>query len=109
MASPPSRIGSKNPNYVPIKEWMDKLELNDERMAERLGLSGRSAFSKIRKEQRLNIPKIKQIAKAMGIHWKRLLNHPEVDSADAYIDELKSDDDRDEIIDIVKRFAERRR
>lgn len=67
-----------------IKEWIEHLKRTDDEVADKLGLSGRSALWKLYTEQhRLAPQKVSQIARELGVHPSDLLFPPEVPSLDA--------------------------
>jgi len=70
-----------------IKEWIDYLGLNDDTVAQRMGLSGRSAVWKLYSQQhRLTPAKVAQIADALDRDPRELLFPPQVPSLDAIAD-----------------------
>jgi transcriptional regulator with XRE-family HTH domain len=76
---------------------MDKHGLNDERLANRLGVARETVTRYRNYPNRLTMPRLAQIADAMGIEIWRLWQHPDRPSIDEL---LQAHDD-----DTVKRVA----
>lgn len=102
MATDRIRKGTRPHLY--IKEWMEKLDVTDDMMAGRLGLSSRSAVWKRYKEQhRMDMGKAQEFADALGISLQQLFYPPGVESLDAIVKDVPPED-RQRAADIVRRM-----
>lgn len=88
MATDRIRKGARPHLY--IKEWMERLEVTDDMMAGRLGLSSRSAVWKRYKEQhRMDMGKAQEFADALDIPLSQLFYPPGTQSLDAIAKDAK--------------------
>lgn len=79
------RIGPKRPRRLFLSEWMEAKELTDERLAGRLDVERETVNRWRNYPQRLNLPRIEEIAAAMDIDPADLWRHPDQPSADALL------------------------
>lgn len=79
------RIGPKVPRRIFLSEWMDKRQLSDERLADRLEVERETVNRWRNYPQRLSLPRIEDIAAALDIEPADLWRHPDRPSADALL------------------------
>jgi hypothetical protein len=75
----------KRPRRIYIKEWQEKWGISAETMASRLDIERESYYRLIRELHRINLPKLEQLAAAMGHDMQPMdffwpPDHPSADS-----------------------------
>lgn len=87
-----------------IKEWIEHLDLTDDQVAARMGLSSRSSVWKLYTEQhRLTPEKVARVADALDRHPNELLFPPDVPSLDALAEGATAEERAAMVTDIMRR------
>jgi transcriptional regulator with XRE-family HTH domain len=82
---PAPRIGPRRPPRIFLAEWRESRGLTQERLAERLGVSGMTVSRWERSAALLNTNVMAAIAEALDIEPGDLFHHPDRPSADALL------------------------
>ena len=97
-----TKIGRTRPHKVYLAEWMTKKELDDARLAGRLGVARETVTRYRNNPNRLNPAKLAQIAAALDIEVFRIWQDPNRPS----VDELLHQQDDATVSRIVRSLEE---
>lgn len=104
MSGMATRIRKGVRGHLYLDEWFEYRGLNDEKVAQRVGV-GRQTIWKWRKEQhRLDPGKIAQLADALDCEPMQLWMPPNRPSLDAIVKDADKDL-RDAVVDVVRRLV----
>jgi transcriptional regulator with XRE-family HTH domain len=102
MATPHIRKGARLHYY--IKEWMVYLDVSDEELANRMGVSRTTVWKRYTEQHRLTPQKVAQIADALDRHPKELQLRPEEPSLDAIAEGSTPEQRAAMVTDIMRRM-----
>lgn len=86
-----------------LKEWMVHLDVSDEELANRMGVSRTTVWKRYTEQHRLSPAKVAQIADALDRHPNELLFPPEVPSLDALAEGATPEQRAAMVTDIMRR------
>lgn len=96
------------PKYIFLAEWIGTRGLSAEQLADEIGVTRQTVYKWIDEQHRIDLPKLSQIAKALNTSVPKLFRLPSTrDSIDEFMAHF-SDDDHTAIMDIAKRYTERK-
>lgn len=98
------RIGRKKAAHLYIKEWLDHLDLSDEKVANRLGVARETVYRWRTGDRRLNPEKIAALAAALNLEPLDLYRRPSEESLDALVKDAPPEL-RATAADIVRRLV----
>jgi plasmid maintenance system antidote protein VapI len=103
-----TRIHSRRPPQLFIKEWQEHWGITPSALAARIGVTRESYYRLLREPPRITIPKLHEIAYAMGhgMTAQDFFRPPQRPSMDAMIENAPEDLQRT-AVDIVKRLVGR--
>lgn len=100
--------GNKRPPALYVKEWQTHWHISPEAMAGRLGIKRESYYRLLREPHRINIPKLHELAAAMGhsMTAQDFFSPPDRPSMDAMVQDAPEDLQKT-AVDIVRRLVGR--